>query len=375
MKKLFWAIQNLTCIGGTETVSIKLMNLLCKDYEIHLICTSEIKGKIVYDIDPRIQIHSLGIPEEVGRFDQCFFSYCKKFQLGKVFRLIHETLSAYVYHRGRRKKLISSWMDDDSIYIGSAIDSYLLAPKKRRVFFHFHFDAKSFLGAVNQFSFRHSAKAEKYIFLTKATMDKVAEKKPKLKSKISYVHNPIRFSPKENYEYHGNKIIFVGRLTEQKDPLLALEVAKKLHADNFPFAMTVYGDGHLEAKMRDFVKANSLREVEIISHHQLTADDFLNSDLLLCTSAWEGFYLASGEANANSCPVITSRWTGPIDEAFTNGQSGWIIESRDPVDYAKKIEEVLSDKAMLKEAKKRAYQDSFRLGDDPIKKKWEEILG
>ena len=375
MKKIFWAIQNLACVGGTETVSIKLMDLLCSEYEIHLICTSEIKGDVVYDIDPRIQIHSLGIPEEVGRFDQSFFSYCKKFQIGKIFRLIHRTLSAYVFHRGKRRKLIESWMDEDSIYIGSAIDSYLLAPKHKRVFFHFHFDAKSFLSVVNQFSFRHSAHAEKYIFLTKATLDKVVEKKPKLKDKASYVHNPIRFSPKEECDYHDNRILFVGRLTEQKDPMLALEIAKKLHDDKFPFSLQIYGDGHLEPKMRKFVEDNSLSEVTITGNHKVSAEDYLSSDLLLCTSAWEGFYLVSGEANANSCPVVTSSWKGPIEEAFKDGESGWIIRSRDPADYAKKIEEILSNKEALADAKKRAYQDSFRLGEAPIKAKWEEILG
>lgn len=375
MRKIFWGVPSLTNIGGTETVSIKLMNLLCDEYEIHLICASEIDGDLSYEIDPRIQVHSLGVPAEVGRFDQHFFSYCKKFQIGKLIRLLHRTLVHYVYRRGRTRKMIENWMDEDSIYIGSAMDSYLLAPKHRRVFFHFHFDAASFMNSTNRFTFLFSSKPEKFIFLSKATMEAVLQKKRKLKEKSCYIHNPIRFVPKEDASYHGNRILFVGRLTEQKDPMLALAVAKSLHEDGFPFSLQMYGDGHLEPEMRKYIKDNGLHEVALECHHKVVAEDYLRSDLLLCTSAWEGFYLIGGEANANSCPVVTTRWKGSIKEAVTDGESGWIVEGRDPKDLAKKIEEVLSDRESLAAAKKRAYRDSFRLSDGPIKKKWEEILG
>ena len=375
MRKIFWAIQNLNALGGTETVSIKLMNLLCDEYEIHLICTSHIEGKPAYALDPRITVHSLEIPQEVGRFDQCFLAYRKKFQIGKICRLIHRTISAYFYHRNKKRGLIKSWMDEDSIYIGSALDSYLLAPKHAHVFYHFHFDAKTFFTFVNRFAFRFSTKAEKYIFLTKATREKVIEKRPKLKDKSVYVYNPVRFQPKEEFNYHGNKILFVGRFTEQKDPMFALEIAKQLHADKFNFSLTMYGEGHLEPQMREYVSNNKLDEVSIVVGHHVTQEDFSSNDILLCTSIFEGFVLVYGEANSCSLPIVTARWNGAIEEAFVEGQSGWLVEGRNPVDFANKIKEVLSDKDSLIEARKRAYKDSFRLSDGPIKKQWEEILG
>jgi hypothetical protein len=69
MKKLFWCIQQLDRFGGTETVSVQLMNLLCPYYDITLVCTSKLEGEVVYDLDPRLKVVYLDVPSEVGRFD------------------------------------------------------------------------------------------------------------------------------------------------------------------------------------------------------------------------------------------------------------------------------------------------------------------
>ena len=65
-------------------------------------------------------------------------------------------------------------MDCDSIYIGSALDSYLFAPKKVKVFYHFHFDEKQYFSFANRFGFCFSRKPDKTIFLAKSIEEKVA---------------------------------------------------------------------------------------------------------------------------------------------------------------------------------------------------------
>lgn len=376
MKKIFWGIQNLVGIGGTETISIKIMNLLTDYYEIHLICSSKYKeSEISYPIDKRIHIHCLNIEPEVSRFDQFSLLCLKKFKIWSFLKLLHKTISTYFYKKRKYRKIIQNMMDKDDIYIGSALDSYLFAPKDRQVFFHFHFNSSYFFSFVNRFGFHHSVKPEKYIFLAKKTEEEVLKKNKKLIGKTTYVYNPIKFKPVESVEFHNNSLLFVGRFTEQKDPMLALKIAKYLHDKQFKFNLIMYGEGHLEIKMREFQKENHLDEVKIITHHSTAQTDYLNSDLLLCTSTYEGFGLVLSEANASSLPVITSFWAGPIHEALIDKEGGYIIKSRDPKDYGDKIIEVLSNRDALKELKIKAYNSSKRLGDEPILNKWKEIIG
>lgn len=371
MKKIFWAIQNLDCIGGTETVSIQLMNLLCDTYEIHLICTSKQEGKSAYFIDPRIQIHNLEIPSEVGRFDQCWAVYDGK---GRR-RLLKETLSSYVFHRNKTRKLIASWIDEDSIYIGSALDSYLLAPKHKHVYYHFHFDPENYLACPMQMVFRHCSKPEKIIFLAKHVKEEVLKKKKKLSAKATYIYNPAKFQPQKDIAFHGGKILFVGRFTEQKDPMLALEIAKLLHEDSVSFHLTMYGEGHLEQAMREFVQSNRLSEVSIITGHSTTQEDYFASDFLLCTSTYEGWCLVKAEANACSRPVMTTHWDGPVEEVFDEKTDGWLMPSRDPKEFAKKIKEILSNPDQLLLQQEKAFEGSKRISNESIKKAWVDLLG
>lgn len=374
MKKIFWGLQNLNLLGGTETVSIQLMNMLCPYYEIHLIVLSKIEGPICYHLDPRIKIEELNVPTRVGRFDQYYAQYVKSKDWKGLFGLLKDTLDAFLFHRRRTRKRIESMMEEDSIYIGSALDSYLNAPKKRHVYFHFHFNEEEFFSFTNRFGFFLSRKPEKFIFLTDSTRNKICERKPRLRNKSVSIYNPIKFSPTLDLSYHMGTILFVGRFAEQKDPLLALKIAEVLHNRSFPFRMKMYGEGHLESEMRAFIKARSLREVEIITGHATTKEDFLHADMVLCTSRFEGYYLVKGEANACARPLLTTHWDGPIDELFDEAQDGWIIKRRDPSLFADKITEVLSSESYLLEAKRRAYEGSKRFSEDMILSKWKEIL-
>lgn len=373
MKKIFWAIQNLECIGGTETVSIDLMNLLADTYEIHLICSTRVEEKVNYHLDPRITIHNLGVSPEISRFDQSWAEYERNKQLGKRIKLLWMTFVEYVLHRNKRRKQIASWMGKDDIYVGSALDSYLNAPKGVKVFYHFHFSANNFFSFWNQLTFHFVPKPESFIFLTDETLKEATAKKKRIKGVA--IHNPIKFDSVLSTDLHNHSLLFVGRFAEQKDPFLALNVAKCLHDERYPFTLTMMGEGHFLTQMNEFVKENELSEVKIVTGHTTTREDYLAHDLLLCTSVHEGFCLVKNEANAASLPVVTSHWDGPIEEVFDQANDGFIIESRNPIDYASKIKEMLSDETKFKEMKKRAYESSLKTSPSKIKEQWISLFG
>jgi glycosyltransferase involved in cell wall biosynthesis len=73
--------------------------------------------------------------------------------------------------------------------------------------------------------------------------------------------------------------------------------------------------------------------------------------------------------------VVTSRFSGPIDEVFHDGEDGYIVPSRNPNDYADKIIALLEDPYVLKEAKRKAFLSSKRFSEDSIVEEWKKILG
>ena len=373
MKRIFWAIQQLDQIGGTETVSIELMNKLADDYEIILLSTSANPDPGVYKLNPKIEVRSLELPPELGRFDQVYEKL--KGHPIKRLGLISTLLKHYVFKRGHYQKEIAKIMDrPDDIYIGSSLDSYMLAPKKvGRVIFHFHFDEKSFLNGGLQFAFRHSRKPDNYVFLSSSCLSAIIDKKPKLADKSVYIYNPIRFKREYSQPPFKGKLLFVGRYSEQKDPLFALAIMKELKGQ--PYHLDMYGDGHLKEAMLKYQAENALDNVSIHDGKFLSEKEFQDSDLLLLTSLYEGFCLVKGEASVNSLPCISTKWIGPIDEVFDNGQDGYVIEGKDPKAFAKIIDEILSDKEKEAFIRKSTFESSKRFDDGDIVAKWKALLG
>ena len=372
MKKIFWAIQSLDNAGGSEAVSTNLMNLLCPYYDITLVSVCSF-DKGVHHLDPRIKVISLGIDKRVGRFDQYWREYGWKHPFKRL-ALFQKMMNGFFWAKSHYRKLIKNMMGEEDIFIASSLDSYIYAPKGRTCYFHYHFNAPKFLSFGESSGLKMARKPDKWIFLAKSTEDDIKKGRKKLPPS-TYVYNPVKFPLKENLNYNDNALIFIGRYTEQKDPMLALNIAKILHDEGYPFHFDMYGDGHLEDEMRAFVRSNNLNEVNIHTKTAITPEHFTNHDLMLMTSKYEGYVLVKGEANVNSIPVISSPWEGPHEEMFLNRGDGVVVKSRDPKDYAEEIKKWLGDKDKVIANKKACFDfASHYYDDETIVKKWKEIL-
>lgn len=363
-------------IGGAEMVSIDLANHLSKDYDITVISTVEIEDEIPYHIEPTLKVMSLGIPKRVERVDVLTKKYLKHFRIFSLIGLYLQVAFHYFIKRPiYRKRLYELISKDDAILICSAVDSYLLAPKKGHVYFHFHFDTENFFAWNNYPVFKISRKPEKWIFLTNSTMQEVCEKRPKLKHKSLYIHNPVRFQRTFDMSYHNNTILFAGRFNTQKNPMLALAVAKELKDREFPFVLKMFGDPIMKKKMDKYIAENHLEDVvELHGPTNNIHDEMSNSDLLLITSLYEGFCLVMAEANALSRPWVSSNWGPILNEVFVEGKSGVIVPDDDVKKYADAIIEYLSDKEKLKEAKRNAYEASASLSYENILPYWHKLF-
>lgn len=374
MKKVYWAIQSLWNAGGTEAVSVQLMNLLCPYYDIILLSVCASDKKPVHDLDPRIKVITLGVAEDVGRFDQSWATYGAKHPFKRL-SLFFRTFSIFLRRFPLRRKM-SKLIEKDAIFVTSSLDNYILSPRNRTCFYHYHFDARKFLGVFDTLARIFYRKPDKYIFLAKKTQEEIEAKKKYIRCKSAFVHNPIRISFRKNEEYHDNAILFVGRYTEQKDPMLALAIAKELSARNFPYTLRMIGEGHLEKEMRECVAENHLENVIIDGAKQIEAEDYLQHDLLLITSRYEGFSLVKGEANRCGLPAISTPWDGPIEEVFLQQGDGQIGKTRDPKEYADMIMEWLSSEKKAMENKKRCSEAAASIdSEEDIVAAWRSILG
>jgi glycosyltransferase involved in cell wall biosynthesis len=119
---------------------------------------------------------------------------------------------------------------------------------------------------------------------------------------------------------------FVARLTEQKRPLMFLELARRrlAHGDE---CFVLVGDGELAPQALEFIANHALTNVVRIAYVANTLELHQVSDAILFTSAYEGLPIAMLEALSMGVPAFSTD-VGDIADVLKQYRSGAVI----PVD-------------------------------------------
>jgi glycosyltransferase involved in cell wall biosynthesis len=166
--------------------------------------------------------------------------------------------------------------------------------------------------------------------------------------------DPGRVEPLELPGNGASRILWPGRLVEQKDPMLTLEVLARVRERGENFVLDVVGDGHLKEPAR--ARAEELGVADVIQWHAPSQDMarwYRSTDLLLMTSVYEGIPLVIYEALAMGVPVVAPALPGNVE--FMDADSGVLVDPRDDVDrYAEAIVSLLGDDERRREMGERS---------------------
>jgi D-inositol-3-phosphate glycosyltransferase len=145
-------------------------------------------------------------------------------------------------------------------------------------------------------------------------------------------------------------IVVVGRVQPLKDQELAIRVLAELRALVPPSQLVIAGGAsdasylqHLRQLSESLGIAADVRFVGTLER-ETVADLFAAADLTLVTSHSETFGLVALESAASGTPVIAYRGTG-LTESVREGESGYLVASRNPSDWARIIADHLSNAA------------------------------
>jgi glycosyltransferase involved in cell wall biosynthesis len=100
--------------------------------------------------------------------------------------------------------------------------------------------------------------------------------------------------------------IFVGRLTEQKQPLSFLEIARHAQTAHPSTCFLMVGNGELAGDCDRFIRRNGLHNIRWIPYHPQPPELMAIADGMIITSIYEGLPIAMLEALAVGIPVLTT---------------------------------------------------------------------
>lgn len=147
------------------------------------------------------------------------------------------------------------------------------------------------------------------------------------------------FYPAANREPGPFKIIFSGRLVEQKDPFSFLKALTIVSMKNIPFVVNIFGDGPLRESMEHFVLEHGLSgsvRFQGWTNRQKLAQEYRSSDVFVQTSIHEAMSIAIMEALASGVFVFCTP-VGMNNELIFDGKNGERIPVSNPEILAEKL--------------------------------------
>lgn len=119
-------------------------------------------------------------------------------------------------------------------------------------------------------------------------------------------------------------LVFVGRLTYQKDPQRLIRLCAKLREKRKDLRAAIVGAGELEDECRALAKELGLEKtVEFLGFQKNPIKIVHDSGALILTSRWEGTPMCALEAMAVGTPVVSTPSDGMAD-LIESGVSGYL---------------------------------------------------
>jgi glycosyltransferase involved in cell wall biosynthesis len=138
-----------------------------------------------------------------------------------------------------------------------------------------------------------------------------------------------------NWGPHEVVVAVVGRLEEQRQPLVVPQIARRLEALQLdkPWRIAIAGKGKLRPQLEAAIGRYALdRRVQLIDGQSEPADVLCGSDIVLLPSLWEGMPWVLVEAQASGLPCVASNVSG--NREVVAEETGILIDRQSITGYA-----------------------------------------
>jgi glycosyltransferase involved in cell wall biosynthesis len=175
--------------------------------------------------------------------------------------------------------------------------------------------------------------------------------------------NLTKFSPGNGYKdirkefgisENAFLVLFVARLTLQKQPLLLIEAFNAIVKRNPDLHLLIVGDGELRDEARNLVDTLKIRDKVTFRPFRSDIPDILAAgDIFVLPSLWEGLPIGLLEAMAMGKAIIASDVDG-TNEVIRHNKNGLLIEAGKSLALSAAMERLMSEKKLWLDLQKNA---------------------
>ena len=140
------------------------------------------------------------------------------------------------------------------------------------------------------------------------------------------------------YDYD---MIYVGRLTYQKDPQRLMRLCARMKEEKPDLKVAIVGAGELETEVKDLCAQLGLQDtVHFLGFQKNPIKMVHDSKVMVLTSRWEGTPMCALEAMALGTPVVSTSSDGMRD-ITKDGFNGYLTD--DDADMARKLLKIINE--------------------------------
>ena len=162
------------------------------------------------------------------------------------------------------------------------------------------------------------------------------------------------------YDYD---MIYVGRLTFQKDPQRLMRLCARLKERKPDLNVAIVGTGELEAEVKALCAELKLQDnVHFLGFQSNPIKMVHDTKAMILTSRWEGTPMCALEAMALGTPVVSTPSDG-MKDLIDDGINGYLTDDDEVM--AEKLLKIMTDDAHRKMLSENAKEKFARINDAP----------
>lgn len=170
-------------------------------------------------------------------------------------------------------------------------------------------------------------------------------------------------------------ILWLTRMSSEKNPLLFVEILAELRDRSVPFSAAMVGSGPMDDEVADAITEHGLDEmVDTPGWTDNPVEYYRNARIYVLTSDREMLPLTLVEAMFVGLPSVAPR-RGGIPDIVQNHESGFVIEETSVELYANRIEQLLTDDELHQLLATNAQTVTSKLSNEAVSKTWSDIFG
>lgn len=175
---------------------------------------------------------------------------------------------------------------------------------------------------------------------------------------------------------NGHKLLFVGRVSYEKQVVDLLEIVKRVRKKVPDATLTIVGeadDKSYEKTVKAYIKDNQLDDVvEMVGFSQNVQPYYQQSDVMLCTSKFEGFCLTIAESKICGLPLVT--YELPNLDFIREHKGMFVVPQNDTEKAAEYVVQLLTNENLKQSMGAEARKSAEELFSLDLGEHWKKIF-